>query len=265
MSKRKAVLWEVSHSNVFKGYLFGTFHIGIHVVPFDLSILYDCLNRCSTFGAEVDLSSENISKMDQIQRMPIGQNWDDFIKPRQMERLQKSILKGFGIQLQPFKNYIPFACYNFICQYFLDKGQQQVFLDLHLWNFAKENELHLVGLEDFQNHMDVIRSISIDDQFKMLIKLGRNVKKSKKRLLKTLKLYERQDIHGLFAEARRQNAAMRIVRVAERNREILMRLEHLYLNNETVFAAVGVGHLSGEYGIIHLMKKLNYQLKPIHM
>jgi len=182
------------------------------------------------------------------------------------------------------------------------KAEKFPALDMYLQNRARENNQKVIGLETVKEQMNALNSTPIDKQAKELYnyiieknkiqKQQNNMQDSVKINTKTVKendttllkitesdnpmetlisLYLTENIELLHdqisTEFEKETYQSLIVR---RNIQMVQRMEGQMKTESTtentkntIFAAVGAGHLGGREGMVNLLKQAGYTLKPI--
>ncbi len=78
--------------------------------------------------------------------------------------------------------------------------------------------------------------------------------------------YKKQDINQLNQFINDQEMPKEMARelIIVRNYHMLAGIEEVLLDEESIFFAVGAGHLGGKEGLIELLKSRGYQVKPVY-
>jgi len=177
------------------------------------------------------------------------------------KRLNKLFQKHVGMPLAYFNNSQPLLISNLLTESQLSKDNP-LSLDATLWEFAKSHDKITLGVESFEEQIKILGSIPLDYQLKGLVDLVQNFKNFKKQLIKLTELYEAADIQKLWKQSKRQAGGMRKLMIYDRNKIMAARIADM-VREKSVFAAVGAGHLSGGKGVIRLLKKEGFKLRPI--
>ena len=74
--------------------------------------------------------------------------------------------------------------------------------------------------------------------------------------------YREGDIRQLFQVAKKDARGMRRLLLYERNASMVKRFSEIALG-KSLFCAVGAGHLAGAKGMLRLLKKQGFKLKPL--
>ena len=126
------------------------------------------------------------------------------------------------------------------------------------------------GLETVEDQVNVFEKIPYADQAKALVELIKEIKKDansgKAEFKKLLDLYLAQDIDGMvvmsgeefFGDLENGEAEL----LTNRNQKWITKIKTMSKEKPT-FYAVGAAHLGGPNGVIRLLMKEGYSLKPI--
>lgn len=143
--------------------------------------------------------------------------------------------------------------------------------ELELTDMAKTAEKPIVGLETAEFQMSLFDSIPYKAQANMLVETIRSEQdateeeKENGALDRMIELYTTQDIVGMQTMMSDDPAGIggyEELLLLKRNRNWIPVMEQL-MAEETVFFAVGAGHLAGEEGVIALLRKAGYTMTPV--
>jgi hypothetical protein len=143
--------------------------------------------------------------------------------------------------------------------------------ELELTERAKAAEKPIVGLETAAFQMSLFDSIPYTAQAKMLLETIRSEQKEEdgeetNAMDKMIELYTTQDIVGMQSMMSDDPAGIggyEELLLLKRNRKWIPVMEEL-MTQETVFFAVGAGHLAGDEGVIALLRKAGYTMTPVN-
>jgi uncharacterized protein YbaP (TraB family) len=135
-------------------------------------------------------------------------------------------------------------------------------LDRHLWNYAQELGKTCMGVESLSEQIELLRKMPIEQQIQGLLSVGRNVSSQRRRVRSLTRAYEHGDIYRIYQMARRGSGKIRHSMIFNRNQHMADRLAEM-MQSDTLFFAVGAGHLAGDKGVIRLLKKQGFQVRPV--
>lgn len=262
MSKKKnALLWEINGEDLSTSYLFGTMHVRDQRAFRYEDLVKSKIKDCEVYAGEMNLDEINHVAMANSMDLDQDVYLHDLLKPKIYKRLSKLLKKQTGLSLIHFDNSQPILVTNLLTESLLSRDAK-LSLDASLWEYAKSEEKITIGIESFEEQMHILSNLSLDYQIKGLSDLVRNFKKFSKQLQKLTALYEKADIHRLYKKSKSQAGKMRKLMIYDRNKIMADRIE-LLINEQAVFISVGAGHLSGGKGIIRLLKKAGFKLRPV--
>lgn len=267
MNKRQALLWEIFDKNKTLGYIFGSMHIPIRVLFSDLDCIASYIDTCDAFATEIPLDHDTQMQMVSKLHLPDGITIEYLLGDKKFKKYSTILQKAFNIDLRMFNHLIPIYLINYLSQKIIfgdNFSPETPTLDASLWNYAKEKDMETIGMEDTVLHLNVMDSMTYQYQLKALESLCRNVSKSKKKHLKLLSLYKSQDIHSLYKYSKKELGEMKEIMLYTRNIEMT---DNFIRKTETskLFAVVGAGHLSGEFGVLHTLVDRGYKINPIKL
>jgi pheromone shutdown protein TraB len=141
--------------------------------------------------------------------------------------------------------------------------------DLVLTEKAQAANLNIRGLETMEDQMNALFQIPMEVQWRALYNelIHPDTLSTTAISLKSLQaIYKQQDLVKLnqYIHDSELPTAVANELIVVRNYNMLNGIEDILQDQESVFFAVGAGHLGGTEGLIELLKKKNYQVKPIY-
>lgn len=216
-------------------------------------VLYPLIQQSDVYVGEMDLS-------DLPQHAPSSRyNMPDFFRPAAYAKLRRQILKSFKLDVNRYAHLHPLMIMSAISQHLLD-NDHAVSLDEHLWNFAKDQQLNLQGLETVQEQMDLLHSIKTEPLYRQIKEISTQPGKLRKFNDKALSSYVKGDIHHLYQLTKSSMHELRKSIIYNRNKLMVERIVK-FDPATSYFVTVGAGHLSGTSGIISGLRKSGYKVK----
>lgn len=263
-SKNKTLLWQINQPDQSQySYVFGTMHVRDNAAFQHLDFVLKKIQACEAFAIEYHLDEGQIHIPSDFVYLPDGQSLTDFIPAKKYNKLRKSILKSFQIDLDLFKRLQPLFINNLIGERLLSKDQEHA-LDSYLWDFAKSENKILLGIETWQEQLATLNNLTLDYQIKGLMDIGKSTKKYRRALNKSVQDYVKGDFQKLYQAAKKGAGTKRKVLLYNRNEIMADRIAD-FTERHTIFAAVGAGHLGGGKGVLRLLKKRGLVVKPVKM
>jgi uncharacterized protein YbaP (TraB family) len=120
-------------------------------------------------------------------------------------------------------------------------------------------------LETLEEQMAIFDTIPYKDQIKMLLTLIDSLPQGRKEFKELVTLYKTENINKLYEMTLKSEFGMegnQDIMLFDRNRKWIARIQKMMADKPTFFA-VGAAHLGGEKGVIALLRKEGYTLRPI--
>ena len=263
-NNKNSHVWQVIPQNTEGGknasYILGTMHVrDARAFQYE-HLFYDAILKCEAFATEFDLDNMQ-SQTDFTLSLPNGLQLSDVIEPKIFERISRVVEQKMGMPLLHFNALKPIIVTNMLTESVLF-SDRLMSLDETLWRFASENGKILRGIETFDEQVEILNKMSLDEQIKGLKDLTANFSKFRKQLLRMTKLYETADIQKLYKAAKKTAKGSRRLLLYDRN--VIMAERIAAMSKEiTLCAAIGAGHLAGQKGVLRLLKNKGFKVKPV--
>jgi uncharacterized protein len=259
----KTLLWRISlpeKSNVH--YLFGTMHLSSDDAYSSFDLAKNYMAKCAIYQAEMALDFDPQLQAANL-RFRSGEQLSDFIPSRRYAKMDRMLKKSFGLPLATVQDIIPFYLIQLLTERVVaTPTTHRLPLDYALWHHALSLGMNVGGLETIEEQMTVLHNIPHDVSLKTLHTIVRNPARFKESIRSVTKLYRAGDVNGLHIHARKQLGTLRSLLMYERNKVMAERLQ-AKLGGHATFSAVGAAHLGGNFGIISLLKKKGFLVRPI--
>ncbi len=264
------LLWEISGNGLSKpSYLFGT----IHLIPKKEFFFYDNwlekLEECEVLVLETDIDlsiSEQLALVPKME-LPEGKKIKDFMSPEEFKAFDAYLtdsLEVSSITHNVCMSYKPFFAYSMIINDVLPS--KKVIYEQYLSKKAKKNKMYITKLEELEFQFGLVEEIPIPEQIKLFLfdaekPVQTNIKKEYE---KTLQSYKKQDLSGIASleQENQDNDDFYEKFLVNRNRDWIAKIKAI-TSKKSSFIAVGAAHLPGKVGVIALLRKEGYTLKPV--
>ena len=266
----KSLLWEISGKGLAKpSYLYGT----IHMICKDDAALGDSLvsviGRSDRVYFEVDMDNiiEMVSALKSFE-MKNDTTLADLLSKEDYEKVKEYMESKSGLlpfsKLETFK---PLLASSLL----MEKGvgcEDAVAMEQLIMEVAKENKKRIEGLETMAYQASIFDSIPYKVQAEQLLKYvteGGAQSEADKQFREMVKAYKDQDIEKLGEFVTADDSGIgnfEDVLIYNRNRNWVEKLKTL-MSEKSLTIAVGAGHLAGEKGLIKLLRKEGYTVKPV--
>ena len=260
------LLWEISGKGISEhSYLFGTFHLMCKADIQFSSALRSALVKAKELYLEVDLSDPaNILGALLLLNMKDGKKLSDLYtieEYRRVERFFKDSLKSSLTMFQSMKpSFLEAMLYPKMMPCKTISGVEQELMEM-----AKANKKKIRGLETMAFQAAVFDSIPYIDQAKELLKSIDSIEMYRSYFDTMVQVYKSQQltsIESLFSKSEFGLEENRGILLDNRNKNWVEQLKTI-MKKQPVFIAVGAGHLVGEMGLIALLRKEGYMLRPL--
>ena len=164
-----------------------------------------------------------------------------------------------------FSKMKPFAIVQMASQMqFMGKTESY---EMTFEKIANENDIPLLGLETVSEQMALFDNLTDQQQAEMVMEGIRNSDQAIEFIQQMQLIYVQQNIDELYKMITDEGGV-----IAKEQQQFLNDRNHRWipillsqLSNQSVFIAVGAGHLGGPNGIVRLLEKEGYKLTPIKL
>lgn len=261
MKKNKnSLVWQITEGGQNPSYILGTMHVrDARAFQFE-HLFYEKILNCEAFATEFNLDDIQ-NQTDFTLSMSNDLQLQNIIKPKTFAKISRVVEQKMGLPLVHFNNLKPIIVTNMLTESVLS-SDRLMSLDETLWRFASENGRILRGIETFEEQVEILNKMSLDEQIKGLKDLASNFSKFRKQLLNMTRLYEQADILKLYKVAKKTAKGNRRLLLYDRNHIMAQRIADMS-REMSLCTAIGAGHLAGQKGVLNLMKKKGFAVKPV--
>lgn len=261
-----SLLYEVSGNGPEKpSYLFGTVHL---LCPDQLQIPEEAvraIQQCEILALEVNISIPDImTRAQEMMYMEEGVTIDSLFSEEEYETLKNYFKDSLQMPLFMFKRVKPFFLMSFTIVGFMECTPASY--EEALLKIAKKNDLEIVGIETIEEQMGIIDEIELETQAKMLLESISKYDSSRMMYDELMRFYLSGNIDSIFMLTQEymsdEYAEIEMGLLTERNHKWIPIIMDL-IDNQPVFIAVGAAHLGGKNGLIHLLRKEGFEIKPL--
>lgn len=261
-SKQKPVsslLWEVSGNGLSKpSYLFGTVHMICENDFVMKQKVTNAFSKAERLVLEINMADSN--EMTALQQMAMAKEpLSKKLSKDQLARLESILKKATGVSVSQVDNFTMQAILSFVSVKTFECQNLKLY-EMEFIEKAKSKNLPIAGLEKANEQIEILSKSFSDDE--VLSYLEKNSKELTARLVS---IYLQEDLNALFEFATdKEMMSDKSTNWMLKNRnENWLKVMPEMMKKESVFFAVGAAHLGGEIGVINLLKKAGYTVKPI--
>jgi uncharacterized protein YbaP (TraB family) len=261
-----SLLWEVSGKGLKqKSYLFGTFHLMCKGdIQFSPQLKTAIANAAEVY-MELDMDDPAVMLGGMMMmNMKDGKKLKDLYTPSEYEKLSSFFKDTLHMPLNFLESIKPYFLVAMMYPKMMPcktvSGVEE-----ELMKLAKQNKKEIKGLETLEFQAAVFDTIPYEQQAKELLKSIDSLPSYTLYFDSMVQVYKNQQLdkmETLFNDEEFGMQEYQDVLLDNRNKNWVDQLKIL-MKKQSVFVAVGAGHLVGEKGLIALLKKEGYTVKPI--
>lgn len=263
---KNSLLWEITGQDIKNpSYLFGTFHLMCKDDIHFSNSLIEAIRRSDTVFMELKMDDPNIlSGGIQFITMKNNRNLKELFTKTEYKKVADYFFDTLHISLDLFNYVKPFfleaMLYPKMISCAVPSGVEEELLIL-----AKSENKPISGLETLEFQASVFDSIPYKSQAIELLQTIDSLPFSQKEFKLMADFYKNQQLEKLNELTIKTGGITKQyedILLYDRNKHWINEIKET-LRRKSLFIAVGVGHLSGEKGLIAMLKQLGYILKPI--
>lgn len=257
-----SLLWEISGNGLIApSYLFGTFHM---MCEKDFEIkgkTKHALEKSKSLFLELNYTDPSeIMAMQKM--MQADKKLSEQLSKKQVEKLNQ-VLKSYQLTLDQVDHYSIQALYSLIGQKAIPCPLTSVkLLDLEIMQLALAAKKKVQGLETVADQLGFLgKAYDLDGTIEQL-SYGDDYAFAYEKSIALYKKENLSEIDRLLKDPKFMNAEQERWMLTERNKNWADKIP-VQITKESTFFAVGAGHLTGENGVLQLLKGKGYIIKPI--
>lgn len=266
----KGLLWRISVPDKPASYLFGT----IHVIPSESFFLpegtREAIDSSAAVFFEVDLSLMD-EPAEQMAVLTQSFMKDDLTLKDLVSGEEYALIKAhfdkLGIPLFFLERVKPMFLTVFADNSLFSGPMDQDklrFYELEISGLAKERGKEIRGLESIELQMGIMDSIPYQEQAQMLVESIRAGDEGNAQMDSLVMLYTDQDLEGLIGSFQADSLSRYdSLLLIDRNHNWIPLMEEA-MQDRSCFFAVGAAHLPGPDGVIALLRKEGYMVRPVN-
>lgn len=272
-SANAQLLWKISGRGTEKlSYILGTHH----AVPFtycdSIPGLMKAFEEVDFVIGEFDMvkmgemTPVQMQNMQKMMMMPADTTLLSLFSKEEKELLDAYLKETVGAELQIFSAMKPMTIMvtvqNKILMDIIPDIASMTGMDKYMQTLAVSKGKCVGGLETMEYQMNLLYGNSLEEQADALLEMARGGN-SKELMTELTAVYKSQDLDALWSVFKDQMTRYEYdALVSERNKNWKKQIVELLPVQSSLFV-VGSGHLPGEKGMIKLLKKAGYKVKPV--
>ncbi len=260
------LLWEISGNGLSSpSYLFGTFHM---LCKKDISFsnnLKQAVKNANEIYLEMDMDDPaTLFGGLMLMNMKQGKRLKDLYTPEDYKRVEAFFKDSLQTPLTLFQTMKPYFLVALLYPKMMPCRSVSG-IEEELMKLAKENKKEIRGLETMAFQASIFDSIPYEKQAAELLKTIDSMAMSRQYFDSMLIAYKNQrlnDIEMLFSKNEFGMEEDQDILLDNRNKNWVGQLKDI-MKKGSVFTAVGAGHLVGKMGLIALLRKEGYIVRPL--
>lgn len=254
-----SLLWEVSGNGLSKpSYVYGTIH-GICATDYFMAEkTKKAFEKSDKLILEINLS-DPVEMADMQKGGIASEPLSKKLSPEQLSKLDAVLQKNTGLKIKQLDGFTLAAVMGFISIKTFDcetlKSYESDFIDL-----AKKENKSIGGFETVKKQTNMLANAYTDAE---LIETVEDFSKAEtKKMVEDYKAENLMDVFNDLANEKVMSENAKKWILDDRNKDWAEAMPEM-MKKESLFVAVGVGHLAGEEGVINLLRKAGYKVKPV--
>ncbi|WP_374174319.1 TraB/GumN family protein [Flavobacterium tructae] len=254
-----SLLWEVSGNGLSKSsYLYGTIHAICSKDYFLSEKTKKAFEASTELVLEIDLADPK--EMADMQQMAMGKEpLSKKLSPEQLAKLGVILEKATGMTVKQVDAFSLAALMSLISVKSFGCDDIKLY-EMEFVQLAKKRNIEIGGLETVKSQIKVLENAYTDDELLNMLE-GLNASLTSE----LVAFYKSENIKRLYdvtADEKMSSEKTNKIILDDRNSNWVKKMPEL-MKKERIFFAVGSAHLGGEYGVINLLRKAGYKVKPI--
>lgn len=260
----QSLLWEISKKDTKQpSYLYGTIHIQDKRVFNYSDSVEIAINACDAFALEILLDEINPKTI--MSLMTMKTSLDKLLSPEDYKFVKDEISSKYGFNILMFNKMKPFFISS---QLMAGKMKQDMPTALDPFLLAKARKLNkkCLGIEKFEHQISAIDKISLEEQANMLVEGLKDSTSQDAKFDELLETYLKMDIEKMIELSKDTTLPKNFEKAFLIDRNIKMTKKiHKQIRKQPIFVAIGAAHLGGKNGVINLLRKRGYTVRPVGM
>jgi uncharacterized protein YbaP (TraB family) len=263
-SRENALLWEISGNGLAgPSWLYGTIHM-ICAEDFTLGdSLRSGFSSAEKIYLELDMDDPSMAlRTLQLSMLKKG-SLKDLMSREAYDTLNRFMTDSMRMPLMLFNKMKPFTLMSILYTKILPCDKTESYEQQFLLMAAREKK-EILGLEKLEDQFAVFDQIPDSVEAQMILAMIRDFDGQRREFQKMTDAYKNRDLNtlaGLMEESPDMKGYENLL-LANRNKNWIPVMQSAMAKNPCFFA-VGAGHLPGPEGVIALLRRAGYRVRPI--
>lgn len=264
---KSSLLWEITGKDLKQpSYLFGTIHIICKEDFFLPPIVTEKFTNADEIFLELDMDDPMmVLKMMQLLQLPKGQTIKQLFGDSAFKTFDEQYKKITGSSAMMFNTFKPFMLMSMLTEKSLSCTARESYEQTFIAMAAKQKK-NIKGLETIEDQVAVFDSIPDSTEIANLKSMVVDFNKGVEEFKKLVAVYKTQDVDSMYRLTNQSPELMEAEDelLVKRNSKWIPIIE-TNMQQTSCFFAVGAAHLGGDIGIIALLRKQGYTVKPVKL
>ena len=254
-----SLLWEVTGNGLSKpSYLYGTIHMICSADYFFSEKAKKAFDSSNKLVLEINLSDPK--EMTEVQKIAMGKEpLTKTLTPENVLKLDNILQKKTGMTIQQVDNFSLFTVMSLIIMKTFGCNDLK-FYEMNFIELAKQRNLSISGLETVKEQFEAFGKGYSNTE--MIAMLEESNKEETDKLIAKYKEENLMAMYDITTDKKIINEKTKKAILDNRNQNWLKKIPQL-IKSESTFIAVGSAHLAGNLGLINLLRKAGYTVKPV--
>ncbi|HMS50710.1 MAG: TraB/GumN family protein [Sphingobacteriales bacterium] len=258
-------LWEISGKKLKKpSYLMGTIHL-VWAEHFAWPAQFEAKFKASKqLILEVDMDDPGLIFATMIgSQMKNDTTIDQLLSAADFALVDSFFKNKLEMDIAMFKSWKPMLLQTILLQdEKTNKPTKSV--EMELVQLAKEKQKEVLGLETIEEQFAIFDKIPYTEQANYLLEAIKDGDKSMTEFETIMKIYTEKNVNAAAAVMNTDTKFGKYedLLMGNRNKNWIDKIKN-YTKQKPSFFAVGAAHLGGENGVLNLLQKAGYTIKPV--
>lgn len=254
-----SLLWEISGKELKKpSYLYGTIHMICSKDYFLSEKAKKAFEKSDKLLLEINFTDPN--EMSQMQQLAMGKEpLSKKLTSEQLAKLDSILKKSTGMSVQQVDSFSLLTVLSLIS--IKSFGCLDLkFYEMELSDAAQKRNISIAGLESVKAQFEILENAYSNDEMLTLLE-----ESTPDETVELVDAYKSENIEAMYTfstDKRFTSEKTKKQILDDRNLNWIKQMSELIKQNG-IFFAVGAAHLGGEYGVINLLRKEGYTVKPV--
>jgi uncharacterized protein YbaP (TraB family) len=255
------LLWEVSGKELrTPSYLFGTIHMLCEADYLVKPKVQAAFEKSKTLTVEINmLDSLEMANMQKV--MFSKTKMSEILNKRDAFELDSILQKQFNYNLKMLDNFKPVGLISLMLMKAVGCSNIKM-LDMEFMKSAKTKGLKINNLETIIGQMDMLEKATPINEIVNQMKIGNEYTPLFAKMVEYYKSENIMELDKLLKDRRFMNVEAEKIMLNNRNLDWVEKIPSIMASGSS-FMAFGAAHLPGDFGIINLLRKKGYIVKPI--